>query len=134
MLNELVSEIRLFIESEKNGEVAAFVAVLEASLDSLVQTSDWVRQSAAENPNEVGAASVPYLELLTLILYCYMWARMVKVASQALASGATETDFYQAKIHVGCYFLDRLMPRYKSLVEEIRAGSDVLMSMDAALF
>jgi alkylation response protein AidB-like acyl-CoA dehydrogenase len=134
MLDVLVSEIRAFIAAEKNGAVAAFVAVLEQSLDSLVLTSDWVRQSAGENPNEVGAASVPYLDLLTLILYCYMWARMVKIASQALAAGAGEAEFYQAKIHVGCYFLDRLMPRYKSLVQEIRAGSDVMMSMDAALF
>ena len=134
LLDEMVREIRDFVRDEKNGRVAAFVAVLDQALDCLVQTTDWIRKSSADNPHEVGAASVPYLDLMTLILYCYMWARMVKVAEEALESGAGERDFYQSKVHVGCYFLDRLMPRYKSLSEEIRAGSDVLMALDAAHF
>lgn len=134
LLDEMVQEIRDFVREEKNGRVAAFVAVLDQALDCLVQTTDWIRKSSAENPHEVGAASVPYLDLMTLILYCYMWARMVKVAEEALESGAGDKDFYQSKVHVGCYFLDRLMPRYKSLSEEIRAGSDVLMALDAAHF
>jgi len=134
LLDEMVREIRDFVRDEKNGRVAAFVAVLDQALDCLVQTTDWIRKSSADNPHEVGAASVPYLDLMTLILYCYMWARMVKVAEEALESGAGERYFYQSKVHVGCYFLDRLMPRYKSLSEEIRAGSDVLMALDAAHF
>lgn len=134
LLDEMVQEIRDFVREEKDGRVAAFVAVLDQALDCLVQTTDWIRKSSADNPHEVGAASVPYLDLMTLILYCYMWARMVKVAEEALESGAGDKDFYQSKVHVGCYFLDRLMPRYKSLAEEIRAGSDVLMALDAAHF
>lgn len=134
MLDEMVGEIRAFIETERQGPVHAFVVVLGNALDSLVSTTALVKQAATDNPNEVGAASVPYLDLLTLILYCYMWARMVKAATAALAAGSSERDFYQAKIHVGCFFLDRMMPRYKSLAEEIRAGSDVMMAMDAALF
>jgi hypothetical protein len=35
---------------------------------------------------------------------------------------------------VGCFYLDKMMPRYKSVAEEIRAGCDVVMAMDAALF
>lgn len=134
MLDVLIDEIRDYIAAEKNGRAAAFVASLSEALDCLIKTTDWVRQASTENPNEIGAASVAYLELMTLILYCYMWARMVSVASKALDDGAQETDFYQAKVHLGCYFLDRLMPRYKSLAEEIRAGSDVVMAMDASLF
>ena len=63
-----------------------------------------------------------------------MWARMVSTASAALENGASEKDFYTAKVQLGCYFLDRLMPRYKSLAEEIKAGSDVVMALDAELF
>jgi alkylation response protein AidB-like acyl-CoA dehydrogenase len=134
MLDEMLDEMRQFIAQEKDGRVASFAAVLDSALDCLVRTTDLIRQGNAENPHEVGAASVPYLDLMTLILYCYMWARMVKVAEDALASGAEDSDFYRAKIQVGCYFLDRIMPRYKSLAEEISAGSDVVMALDAALF
>jgi alkylation response protein AidB-like acyl-CoA dehydrogenase len=134
MLDVLVDEIRDYIRSQHNGRAASFVAVLSDALNCLEETTRWVRQANGDNPNEVGAASVPYLDLMTLILYCYMWARMVAVASAALEKSGADKDFYQAKIHLGCYFLDRLMPRYKSLAAEIRAGSDVLMAMDAELF
>ncbi|WP_058023376.1 acyl-CoA dehydrogenase C-terminal domain-containing protein [Pseudohongiella spirulinae] len=134
MLEEMLDEMRQFIDQEKDGRVAAFVAALDNALDCLVRTTDLIRQANTENPHEVGAASVPYLDLMTLILYCYMWARMVKVAEDALAAGTEDSDFYRAKIQVGCYFLDRIMPRYKSLAEEISAGSDVVMALDEALF
>jgi hypothetical protein len=135
MLDVLVEDIRAFIATEKNGKVAGFVAVLDEAIDTLLQTTACVRDASGENPNEVGAASVAYLDLMTLILYGFMWARMVSVATRALdANTSSERDFYQAKIHVGCFYLDKLMPRYKSVAAEIRAGSDVVMAMDAALF
>ncbi|MDO8907708.1 MAG: acyl-CoA dehydrogenase C-terminal domain-containing protein [Pseudohongiella sp.] len=134
LLDVLVEDIRAFIVAEKDGKVSGFVTVLEKALLTLLDTTALVRSASAENPNETGAASVPYLDLMTLILYGFMWARMVSVATRALENSDVDRDFYQAKIHVGCYFLDRMMPRYKSLAEEIRAGSDVLMAMDAALF
>ncbi|TFH75150.1 acyl-CoA dehydrogenase [Gammaproteobacteria bacterium LSUCC0112] len=135
MLDVLVEDIRDFIASEKHGKIAGFVSVLDAALQTLLDTTATVRDASTSNPNEVGAASVAYLDLMTLILYGFMWARMVSVATRALDENASsDVDFYQAKIHVGCFYLDKLMPRYKSVAEEIRAGSDVVMAMDAALF
>ncbi len=134
LLAEMSAEIRAFVEQEKSGRVAAFASVLADAVDCLEDTASWVKQANNDNPHEVGAASVPFLELMTLVLYCYMWARMVKTAEQALSDKSGDTAFYNAKIHVGCFFLDRLMPRYKALSAEIKAGSDVLMAMDAELF
>ncbi|MDP3516722.1 MAG: acyl-CoA dehydrogenase C-terminal domain-containing protein [Pseudohongiella sp.] len=135
MLDVLVEDIRAFIAQEKNGKVAGFVSVLNSALQTLLDTTATVREASGSNPNEVGAASVAYLDLMTLILYGFMWTRMVSVATRALDENPSlDADFYQAKIHVGCFYLDKLMPRYKSVAEEIRAGSDVVMAMDAALF
>ena len=134
MLDLLLAEIRDYTKQEQSGRAAGFVSVLSKALDCLEETTRWLKEANADNPNEVGAASVPYLDLMTLILYCYMWSRMVSTASAALDNKSTETDFYTAKIQLGCFFLDRLMPRYKSLAEEIRSGSDVVMALDEALF
>jgi hypothetical protein len=135
MLDVLVEDVRSFIASEKDGSVAGFVSVLDEALHVLLQTTTCVRDASADNPNEVGAASVAYLDLMTLILYGFMWARMVSVATRSLDADAnSDVDFYRAKIHVGCFYLDKMMPRYKSVAEEIRAGCDVVMAMDAALF
>jgi len=72
---------------------------------------------------------------MTLVLYCYMWARMVQVAERRINDGdGVDHDFYRAKLHTGRYFLTRLMPRYRALAEEIRAGAGPVMAMDASLF
>lgn len=134
MLDVLVTEIRDFIRSADGEAPQDYLSTLEAALDCLVETTDRVSRDAADRPASIGAASVPYLELLTLVLYCYMWTRMVMVADRQLSAGGAESEFYRAKLHTGGYFLARLMPRYRALAEEIRAGSDTLMAMDAELF
>lgn len=129
LLGVLVDEIQAFVRAGEDGQETAFTSVLKSSLDELIRVTQTVKAAAADNPNEVGAASTAYLELLSLVMYCYMWARMVARATQALAGHPADAAFYQAKIHVGCFFLDRLMPRYKSLAEEISAGCDVIMAL-----
>jgi len=103
-------------------------------LTALLATAQGVRAAQASKPDEVGAASVAFLELMALVLYAWMWLRMMVVASKALQSGHPDSAFYQAKLDVGHFFLKRQLPRYKSLVEEIQAGSAVLMAMDASAF
>jgi len=134
LLDVLVEEIRAFVDDKAGGAGAGFASVLESALGALVEVTEVVKSGAADNPNEVGAVSTAYLELLALVLYCYMWARMVNEATRALARDPADAAFYQAKIHVGCFFLDRLMPRYKALAEEIRAGCDVIMALAAEDF
>lgn len=133
LLDALLDEIKTFVDKEEDQD-ADFAAVLEDSLAALVDVTATVKSAAQDNPNEVGAASVAYLELLALIMYCFMWAQMISRARQAVASQTGEASFYQTKIHVGRYFLQRLMPRYKSLVEEIQAGCNVIMAMDSDAF
>lgn len=134
MLDELVADIRAFLATDHHAVADEYKKVLSASLDTLIDVSTRVREAAASEPAEVGAASVEYLQLMTLVLYCYMWARMVLVAQQALDSGTTEQDFYQAKLHTGRFFLTRLMPAYRSIADTILAGSEPLMAMDSELF
>ena len=49
-------------------------------------------------------------------------------------SGNRDESVFDRPQDVGHFFLKRLLPRYKSLAEEIQAGSAVLMAMDAAAF
>ncbi|MEX1198701.1 MAG: acyl-CoA dehydrogenase C-terminal domain-containing protein [Pseudohongiellaceae bacterium] len=134
MIGALEEELRACIRSTpRDGAAGEYAEALERSLDCLMETTRSVKQAAGEDPASVGAASVPYLELMTLVLYCYMWVRMVQVAEQRLNEGADQ-DFYRAKLHTGRYFLTRLMPRYRALAEEVLAGAGPLMAMDSDLF
>jgi len=134
LLDELVRDVKAFLSETHPGEVADYKKVLAEALDTLLDVSSRVREAAGSRPAEVGAASVEYLQLMTLVLYCFMWARMVAVAQAALDDGAADEAFYRAKLHTGRFFLARLMPAYKSLAESILAGSESLMAMEPDLF
>ncbi|MDP1930025.1 MAG: acyl-CoA dehydrogenase C-terminal domain-containing protein [Gammaproteobacteria bacterium] len=135
LLDVLAEEIEEFIlERSADRQVEEFVAPLREALEVLLDTTGWLKEVSALDPNEIGAASVPYLRLMTLILYSYMWARMAVAAVAALQNGSEDAGFYDAKLKTGRFFLARVLPGYKSLVAEVRGGSAVLMALAADQF
>lgn len=134
MLDVLADEIRDYLGESRDSQLDDYVKALREGLDCLLETTGRVKDEASSQPAAVGAASCPYLELMTTVLYCYMWTRMVEVALKKLDEGAADEAFYKAKLHTGRYFLARLMPRYQSLAAEISAGSDSLMAMPEEMF
>jgi len=134
LLTVLTVEIADYLASNKAEELDEFTRPLSEALACLQSTTDLIKKAATQKPEEVGAASVAYLDLLTLVLYCYMWVRMAQAAQKALAAGSTESGFYEAKLMTARFFMARLLPRYKSLAEEISSGSETVMAMSADLF
>lgn len=132
-LAEFAKEVREFLASaEDNATMQAWKTKLEAELVRLESVTEKVLAAAAENPAELGAASVDYLDLFGLVAYGYMWARMVNVAVQKEASDTS--GFYATKIKVGNHYLQRILPRTLALEQQVLAGADVLMAMDEEEF
>ena len=135
LLEVLVEEIETFIvELGAEAKLEQSVATLEAALACIVDASAWLREAAKRDADEIGAASVPYLRLMTLLLYSFMWLRMEHAAQQGLVSNTANTSFYSAKLKTAAFFRARMMPSAQALVEEIKGGSAVLMAMDADQF
>lgn len=135
MLDILVEEISGFLTGHSElKEMREFLTPLQEALGALTATTRWLKEAAGANPDEVGAASVPYLRLVTLVLYAYMWARMAKIALAALAGGSAEASFYDAKLKTGRFFIARVLPGYAALAAEIRGGSATLMALSADQF
>lgn len=132
-LAEFAKEVREFLASaEDNAIMQAWKTKLEEELSRLESVTEKVLAAAAENPAELGAASVDYLDLFGLVAYGYMWARMVNVAVQKEASDTS--GFYATKIKVGNHYLQRILPRTLALEQQVLAGADVLMAMDEEEF
>ncbi|WP_342246785.1 acyl-CoA dehydrogenase C-terminal domain-containing protein [Pseudomonas sp. OTU5201] len=126
--------VRLFC-----GEVRSFAGqpgapysgeLLEA-LQRLEGTSEWLLDQAACNPNEVGAASVEYLQLFGHVAYAWLWARMAQVAQ---ARREEDEDFYAAKLATAEFYFRRLLPRTLGLEASIRGGSEPLFGLTAEQF
>ncbi|WP_095163114.1 acyl-CoA dehydrogenase C-terminal domain-containing protein [Pseudomonas sp. Irchel 3F5] len=122
-------EIRHFTASA-GSELGEFVKPLNAALDTLDDLTAWVLDRAKNNPNEIGAASVEYLQAFGYTAYAYMWALMARTA---LAKQG-EDDFYASKLGTARFYFARLLPRIHSLSASVKAGSESLYLLEAGQF
>ncbi|BES70697.1 acyl-CoA dehydrogenase C-terminal domain-containing protein [Marinobacter nanhaiticus D15-8W] len=131
---ELFAEdVAEFIETnQSDAAVRPYLEPLAAALERLADVTEYVIKAAAENPNEVGAASVDYLDLFGLTALAYMWARIVKAAAPK-AEGDT-SGFYSGKLKTARFYYNRMLPKTVSLAEGIRSGSDAMMDLTADEF
>ncbi|NNG63504.1 acyl-CoA dehydrogenase C-terminal domain-containing protein, partial [Pseudomonas fragi] len=103
---------------------------LNAAVDNLDELTAWLLDRARNNPNEVGAASVEYLQVFGYTAYAYLWARMAQVALEK----HTEDDFYASKLGTARFYFARLLPRIESLSSSVKSGSESLYLLDAVQF
>src|SRR5690554_940163 len=124
-----VEDIEAFISSQAGNSAAAeFIEPLQAALENLNSLTQWVLDKAANNPNEIGAASVEYLHVFGYTAFAYMWAKTAVVAM------ANEGDFYTAKLATARFYTKRLLPRYIGLTEAVKGGSEPLYGLTADMF
>ena len=108
-----------------------YSAEVLSAVERLESVSQWLLEQAAENKNEIGAASVEYLHLFGYVAYAWMWSRM---ASAAQKNHAQEPDFYSAKLATADFFFSRMLPRTLALEASITAGSQSLYGLAAEQF
>lgn len=135
LLDILVGEVNQFAqESESTPGMKGYLAKLSETQDLLLETTKSVISRAASNPDEIGAASYAYMELMGLTLYCFMWNRILAAAFAAKSTGSGDSDHLDGLIKTGDFFMSRLLPKSKSLAEEINAGAETMMAMTAEQF
>ena len=122
-------EIKIFTDSA-DASLAEFVEPLKVAIDTLEQMTSELLSRAKVNPNEVGAASVEYLQVFGYTAYAYMWALMARTA----LAKQDQDAFYVSKLGTARFYFARLLPRIHSLAASVKAGSESLYLLDAAQF
>jgi acyl-CoA dehydrogenase len=59
---------------------------------------------------------------------------MGKAAIDALASGTSDTAFYETKLATGRYYMARQLPATALHLSRIQTGAEPVMALDAANF
>jgi alkylation response protein AidB-like acyl-CoA dehydrogenase len=135
LLDVFIQEIRTYCEALRDKpQFNAWANAVESHVDEWLQLTNDIMKAAANNPDELGAASVDYLMYSGYVTVAYFWLRMAVTAQEKLDAGTSETDFYQAKLHTTKFYFDRLLTRTRSLVSAIHSGSENLMSMSEEAF
>lgn len=122
-------EIRHFTATA-SGDLEEFIKPLNSAVDTLDELTDWLLDRAKNNPNEIGAASVEYLQAFGYTAYAYMWALMARAA----LGKENQEDFYASKLGTARFYFARLLPRIHSLSASVKAGSESLFLLEAGQF
>ena len=124
---EYISEIRDFT----NGLDTDLNFIKDATLDVATEVdmiTQHVLERAKENVEFSNAAAVDYLHAVGLLSFAYMFARIANAAK------SKEGQFYQDKLALTHYFIQRILPDLHARVAKIKAGSEVIMNFSEDYF
>ncbi|HSQ98494.1 MAG TPA: acyl-CoA dehydrogenase C-terminal domain-containing protein, partial [Sphingomicrobium sp.] len=93
-------------------------------------------QHGMANPDDAGAGAYAYMDLMGLVTLGWMWLKMARAASQALAAGGGKEgrEFYEAKLTIARFYAQRELPLTVALRRKVEAGAETLMAMPAEAF
>ncbi len=111
--DQRAAALRELLDSFRDDNLAdEFTAPLGAALDTIIRAIDRLT---------TGAIATDFLELTSLGIYAWLWAKMARAAPDN-ATG-------QAKREVAKYFYARLLPRTLTLEQTIAADPSGLMTL-----
>jgi len=135
LLDILSGEIDEFVASQVDAQsMKPYLDAVQTCRDRLAEATSIVLARSSEDPNEIGAASYSYMELMGLTLYCFMWARILAAVNGGNSSAGFDASYADSLVKIGQFFMQRLLPRGESLLAEIASGAETLMAMDAEQF
>lgn len=118
---EFFGEIQGFIDANID-QLRDFVEPLAVALAALRSATTELLNRGAKNPEDIGTAAVPYLDLFGYVTLAYLWGRM----AHAAVSG--NEPFHETKLKTARFYLHHVLPRIHSLTELVSSGSEFIMA------
>jgi len=128
MIDGAIADARLDDATKAHAEA---LATAKASLEG---STMWMMQHGMANPDNAGAGATAYLGQMALITFGYLWLVMEKASAEALADGAEDKAFYEAKLITARHFFERVLPDAAAFAKKVEAGADTLMAMPVDSF
>ncbi len=110
--------------------LAEFIAPLAKAAQDWQQLTLEIGKRAAQDPEEIGAASVDYLFHSGYVVLAYWWARSVAAAD----AGDQPARFKTAKRETARFYFQRILPRTQAHAAAILSGAGNLMALGADAF
>jgi alkylation response protein AidB-like acyl-CoA dehydrogenase len=126
-LAEYIQEIRDFT----NNLDADLNFIKDATLDAATEVesvTQFILEKAAEDADYANAAAVDYLHAVGLLSFSYMFAKI------AAAAKNKEGEFYQNKLALAHYFVQRILPELAMRVQKVKAGAELVMNFSEDYF
>jgi hypothetical protein len=122
-----------FVEAVSGESIKPYVEGVARARAQLQEATLWLMQNGLANPDNAGAASTDYLQLFGLTALAYMWALQAKAALAKLEDEAAD-PFYERKLTLARYYMERVLPETASHLAKLKTGADLLMKLPAEAF
>lgn len=120
--------------NEGNAEMKPYIEPLKAGYQRLGEAAGWLMQNAQKNYDNAGAASYDMLNIFGTVAIGWMWGRMAKLSLEKLAAGDGNAEFYNRKLTLARYWMEREIPLTAGWLERLKHGADGYMELDEAAF
>jgi alkylation response protein AidB-like acyl-CoA dehydrogenase len=127
--------VKAFVkDADGDDRMKGFTDPLKQASKDMQAAGMYFMQNGMKNPNNALAGSYDFMHLMGHVCLGLMWSRMAKAAYAALDQGRGDTDFLQAKIATGRYYMARHLPAVSMHLARIQTGAETVMALDAAAF
>ncbi|MFT6490264.1 MAG: alkylation response protein AidB-like acyl-CoA dehydrogenase [Parvibaculaceae bacterium] len=121
-------------EAEADEALSFAIAPMKAAKKDFDEATGWFMENALKNFDHAGAGSTDFMHLLGRLAVGFMWLKLCKVAQSQLAAGSTDAEFYQTKLTLAQFYMERLLPETAVNLTRIKTGADTMMSLPAEAF
>ena len=124
-----------FLNEEKDKELSEkFVAPLKDAVDNLQKALMFFMEKGLKNPLSAVSGATDFLHLLGLVSLGFIWSQKAKRAKELIDQTGDNSEFLEAKILTGEYFMQRQLPETELRLKKILSGEQSIMSLAVSQF
>lgn len=129
------NEVREFIKncSKEEAFQNEFVTPLKNSLADLEESLDYFLKNGLTDPNNALAGATDFLHLFGHVIMGYLWSQIGE-KSFAKIDENCNTEFYQAKLITGQFYMKRALPETKFRLARVLSGKEPVMNLEENYF
>lgn len=111
-------------EGYNTGKINPIVQPMTSAVNDLRMATQWLFDNAMRNPNNAGSASYDYMKMMGLVMLGMAHIKIC-LATQVFRCKEDEERHKNA-----LYFMERIVPETRFLLDRIRQGSDTMMGAE----
>ncbi|OUD09076.1 acyl-CoA dehydrogenase [Marivivens niveibacter] len=121
-------------KAHEDERMKPFTDALKNASKQLQAAGMYFMQNGMKNPNNALSGSYDFMHMMGHVCLGLMWTRMAAAAYSELDAGNTDTDFLNAKIKTGEFYMARSLPACSMHLARIETGADTVMGLTADQF
>jgi 3-(methylthio)propanoyl-CoA dehydrogenase len=114
--------------------LGAIRPALAEGVKALSDCIDWLLETFPQNPKAAFAGAVPFLKLFGTVSAGWLMARAALIAKRQLDAGASDQDFYRAKLASARFFAEHVLPMASAYRAAIVGGATSTLALEEAQF